>query len=200
MNFSGLVNIRDYRVRLPPTLFPYKGKQVIQVRHVNEVAAGDTAWLRFTDLGGDFFQPAFDKRNPLNLPGPFYGAETDTCETGPAEAPNNVLMDRQGQEFIFKQPANEEELRDIISAALCECFCGYGADGNDHWTFSLIRDWWKSHHDLLARAGEISGSPESILLWQRLLSGEGEEYLRAYAFFVEEGRIPSSTEALPEVD
>src|SRR5947208_4752187 len=162
MNFSGLVNIRDYRVRLPPTLFPYKGKQVIQVCHVNEGAVGDSAWIRFTELGGDFFQPAFDKRNPLNLPGPFYGAETDTCETGPAEAPSNVLMDRHGQEFVFKQPANEEELRDIVSAALCECFCGYGADGNDHWTFSLIRDWWKCRHDPLARAGEVNGWPESV--------------------------------------
>lgn len=200
MNFNGVVNIRDYRVRLPPTLFPYRGKQLIQVRHVSEIAAGDTAWLPFTDLGGDFFQPAFGKRNPLNLPGPFYGAETDTCETGPAEAPNNVLMDRQGQEFIFKQPANEDELRDIISAALCEYFCGYGADGNDHWTISLIREWWRNRHDLLARAGEVSGSPEGILLWQRVLSGEGEDYLRAYAFLVEEGRVPKSTDALPELD
>jgi hypothetical protein len=70
MNFNGVVNIRDYRVRLSPALFPYRGKGVIQVRHVNEVVAGDTAWLRFTDLGSDFFHPAFDKRNPLNLPAP----------------------------------------------------------------------------------------------------------------------------------
>lgn len=200
MNFNGVVNIRDYRVRLSPALFPYRDKGVIQARHVNEIVAGDTAWLRFTDLGSAFFHPAFDKRNPLNLPGPFYGAETDTCETGPAEAPNNVLMDRHGQEFVFKQPANEEELRGIISAALCECCCGYGADGNDHWTLSLIRDWWKSRHDLLARVGEVSGSLESIRLWQQLLSGEAEDYLRAYAFFVEEGRMPNSADSLPEVE
>ena len=47
-----------------------------------------------TALVGQFFQPAFGKRNPLNIPGPFYGAETDTCETGTAEAPHNVLLDR----------------------------------------------------------------------------------------------------------
>jgi hypothetical protein len=29
---------------------------------------------------------------------------------------------------------------------------------------------------------------------------QAEDYLRAYAFFVEEGGMPSSTEALPEVD
>jgi hypothetical protein len=109
-------------------------------------------------------------------------------------------MDRHGQEFVFKQPADEEELRGIISAALCECCCGYGADGNDNWTLSLIREWWKSRHDLLARVGEVSGSMESIRLWQRLLSGEAEDYLRAYAFFVEEGRIPNSDDSLPEVE
>jgi hypothetical protein len=203
MNFDRVVNIRDYRVRVPPNWSSDRGKHVIQFRHVNEIAADDPAWLRFTDLGDDFFRPAFDKRNPLNLPGPFYGAETDTCATGPDEAPNNVLMDRYGQEFVCKQPANEEELRDIISAARCECFCGYGgygADGNDHWTLALIRDWWKSRHDLLAHASDVWGAPESILAWQRFLSGEGVDYLRAYAFFVEKGRVPESREALPELD
>jgi hypothetical protein len=102
--------------------------------------------------------------------------------------------------YVFKQPANEEELRDIISVALGECFCGYGADGDDHRTFSLIREWWKIRHDLLARVGEVSGSPESIRWWQRLLSAGAESYLRAYVFFVEEERVPKTTEALPEVD
>jgi hypothetical protein len=199
MNLNGLLLIRDYRVRLPANLFPYEGKEVIQVRHVNEIALDDTDWLRITDMGDHFFQPAFHKRNPLNMPGPFYGAETDTCETGPMQAPSNVLMDRNGQEFVFKQPSDAVELRDIISAALCECFCGYGADGDEHWTVSLIREWWKSQDDLIAHAGEVRGSPDGILLWRRMLAGEGDAYLRAYAFLVEEGRVPRSTEPLPEV-
>jgi hypothetical protein len=87
-----------------------------------------------------FFRPAFSK-NHFNVPGPFYGAETDTCCTGLHEAPGNVLLAARVQEFLFRQPSDADELRDVLSAALCECFCGYGADGDDHWTLHLIRDW-----------------------------------------------------------
>jgi hypothetical protein len=193
------INIREYRVRLPSDLYPYKGKRGIQVRHGSLAPPGDPSWTPITALGDDFFHPAFDKRNVLNIPGPFYGAETDTCETGPAEAPSNVLMDPVGQEFVFKQPSNEEELRDVISAALCECFCGYGADGDDHWNLSLIREWWRGRYDLLSHSAVLRRLSDSILTWQRLLAGEGEHYLRAYAFFVEERRIPTDTDVLPEV-
>src|SRR5205085_10529256 len=88
----------------------------------------EPGWMPFTGLVSQFFRPAFGKRNPLNIPGPFYGAETDTCEMGTAEAPHNVLLDESGQEFVFTQPSNENELRDILGAAICECFVGYGAD------------------------------------------------------------------------
>jgi hypothetical protein len=199
MSSKHLIDIREYRIRLPSKLYPYKGKQGIQVRHAGLAHAGDPGWIPITSLSDDFFHPAFDKRNAFNIPGPFYGAETDTCETGPAEAPGNVLMDRVGQEFVFKQPSNEEELRNVFSAALCECFCGYGADGDDHWTLSLIREWWRSRHKLLSDSASLKGLPASILAWQRLLAGEGEQYLRAYAFFVEERRIPTDTDVLPEV-
>jgi len=191
-----LLLVQDYRVRLPSDLYPYKGKQVMQVEHVSTLDPSSSDWLPIRD---SFFQPAFDKRNRFNLPGPFYGAETDTCETGPAEAPHNVLMDCNGQEVVCKQPSNEEELRDIISAALCECFCGYGADGDFHWTLRLIREWWQSRTDLLAHAGHLRGDPESITNWKRLLSGDAQQYLRAYAFFVEERRPPTEADALPRI-
>jgi hypothetical protein len=199
MNIQSLIRIQEYRVHLPPKLFPYQGKHLLQVKHVKDIASGDSGWVRVSDLGSDFFRPAFDKRNPLNMPGPFYGAETDTCATGPPEAPNNVFLDRNGQEFVFKQPANCAELGNILVAALIECFGGYGADGDDHWTLTLIREWWRSRHDLLAHTGELSGSPDSVLSWRRLLSGDAENYLRAYAFFVEEGRDPKDTDLLPDV-
>jgi hypothetical protein len=191
-----LIRVQDYRVRLPSDLYPYKGKQVIQVKHFLNIDSSDSEWLPIAD---NFFQPAFDMRNPFNLPGPFYGAETDTCQTGPAEAPNNVLMDGKGQEFVCKQPSNEGELRDIISAALCECFCGYGADGDSHWTLRLIREWWRSRADLLAQAGDLFGDSGTIMNWKRFLLGEGEQFLRAYAFLVEEKRLPREADVLPAV-
>jgi hypothetical protein len=202
-----LYRVQDYRVRLPSDLYPYKGKQVIQVKHVSDLDVNSSEWLRIEKAATDrasvgissIFQSAFDKRHPFNLPGPFYGAETDTCETGPAEAPTNVLMDRKGQEFVCKQPNNEEELRDIISAALCECFSGYGADGDFHWNLRLIRQWWRSRTDLLAQVSYLSGDPGSITNWRRLLSGEGEQYLRVHTFLVEERRLPAEADPLPSV-
>jgi hypothetical protein len=188
-----------FLVRLPDPLFPYQGKNGIQVRKATAVASHELGWKPVTSLAGQFFQSAFSKRNPLNIPGPFYGAETDTCETGIAEAPFNVLLDHSGQEFVFRQPRSEDELRDIISAAICECFVGYGADGDDKWTLPLIREWWRSRHELLALSSKVREMPESKLQWQRILSGEGEAYLRAYAFFVETRRLPSDNDALPEI-
>jgi hypothetical protein len=37
MNTPMLLRVQDYRVRLPFDLYPYKGKQVIQVKHVGSV-------------------------------------------------------------------------------------------------------------------------------------------------------------------
>ena len=52
----------------------------------------------------------FEERNPFNIPGPFYGGQTDTCETGPLEAPQNVMLDGEGQEFVFRQPTTAESM------------------------------------------------------------------------------------------
>ncbi len=193
------IQIREFVVRLPDPLYPYQDKTRIQVRKTTAVASPEPGWMPVTALVGQFFQPAFGKRNPLNFPGPFYGAETDTCETGTAEAPRNVLLDRSGQEFVFTQPTGEDDLRDVISAAICECFVGYGADGDDHWTLALIREWWRSRLDLLALSSQARGLPECKRRWERILSGEGETYLRSYALFVEARRLPTETDTLPEI-
>ena len=151
------------------------------------------------------FHSSFAARNPFNLPGPFYGAETDTCLTGPNEAPKNVLIDRNGQEFVFKQPANRDELRQVIGAALCECFLGYGTDGDDNWNLTLIREWWRTRNELLEFKNELvflvqeHGLKTDPNEWEKFLTTEAEDYLRVYAFFVEEGRIPSDSDVLPEI-
>lgn len=192
------IQLREYVVRLLDPLYPYRDKVRIQVRKAT-AGTPEPGWMPVTALVGQFFRPAFAKRNPLNIPGPFYGAETDTCETGPAEAPHNVLLDASGQEFVFTQPTNENELRDIFGAAMCECFVGYGADGDDHWTPALIREWWRSRLDLLALSSQAGGLPESKRRWERILWGGGEAYLRSYAFFVENRRLPTEADALPEI-
>lgn len=194
MNPLRLLDIRDYHVR---PFRDYRVRPFLDVRPATAVDPNDAAWLPIAAL--DCFQGRFAQRNPFNLPGPFYGAETDTCGTGPCEAPGNVLLDAQGQEFVCKQPADAEELRAVLNAALVECFEGYGADGDDHWTLSLIRQWSRTRFDLLASLDKLKGHPDGLQCWKHLLMGPAEEYLRVYAFFVEEKRLPTYGDRLPEV-
>lgn len=118
---------------------------------------------------------------------------------GPEEARHNVLLDANGQEFVFRQPRNAAELRDVLSAAIVECFVGYGRDGDDHWRLSLIQQWWRGRGEMLTAASGLHGDPTSLNDWRRALQGEAESYLRVYAFFVENGRVPTDEEVLPEV-
>src|SRR5262245_48586915 len=118
MHALDFLDIRRIRIKLPDPLFPYSpysGKASIAVTSGGNLDSNLTGWLRVDELSEHFTQN-FANRNPLNIPGPIYGAETDTCLTGPFEAPRNVLVDKNGQEFVFKQAASTEELRDLLSA------------------------------------------------------------------------------------
>lgn len=162
------------------------------------------------------FEGRFNERNRLNIPGPFFGAETDTCETGIAAAPDNVMLDSEGQEFVFKQPENLAELKAVIHAAAVECFCGYGADGNDHWNLTLIREWWRGRQAITEwineRSRQIQTPRESamsverqkdlldpLLAFKKYLEERAEAYLKAYAFYLLERRVPTWGDVLPEV-
>lgn len=199
MNLHGFADVRTFRIRVPNPLYPYPGRESIDFFEASEVTQENSDWLGIEDLA-QFFPSKFLKKNPLNIPGPIYGAETDTCCTGPQEAPNNVLLDKNGQEFVFRQASTAKEFRDLVSAAICECFEGYGADGNCQWRLSTIREWWQSREDMLREEiGEQWCMGESVQRWKRALQGEAEGYLRVYAFFVENGRVPLDGEILPEV-
>jgi hypothetical protein len=43
-----------------------------------------------------YFLGRWEQRHPLNVPGPFYGAETDTCCDGPPLAPASLMVDEEG--------------------------------------------------------------------------------------------------------
>lgn len=153
----------------------------------------------------DFFWPeqegrCLDKsywheRNPLNFPGPFYAGQTDTCGTGPCEAENNILVDDNGQEFIFRQPANMQELLEVVNAGLVEVFSSYSCDGNNHWTYSLCKEWWYTRHDVTAEfrkadASKLNG--RRTKLWDDYLLGEAGTDLRRYCYFLENGYYPAA--------
>ena len=197
MNKFDFTNIERFRVRLPSPLYPYRGREFLQTSDAISTSEAPD-WLRIHDLS-EFFPARFHEKHPLNIPGPIYGAETDTCGTGPMEAPNNVLLDHTGREFVFKQAGDAHEFRDLLSAAICECFRGYGSDGDAHWRLSTIRDWWRNRGDMLRQEiGAQWCKPESVERWKQALRGDAEGYLRIYAFFVENGRMPVADDSLPD--
>ncbi len=84
----------------------------------------------------------------MNTPGPLYCGQTDNCGTGPLAAPNNVHVDHEGYEFIFRQPVNLYELRQVLQAAYEDPWQGYGADGDAHWSFDGLKEWWACRREL----------------------------------------------------
>lgn len=94
-----------------------------------------------------YFTGRWDARHPLNTPGPFYGAETDTCCDGPPLAPNTLLYDDTGAGFVWRQPRNEAETLALMTGASSDPFSGYAWDGNEHWTPDLVRAWWNDRRE-----------------------------------------------------
>ncbi len=140
------------------------------------------------------FGGQFEEKNRLNVPGMFYGADTDTCGTGPGEAPENVALDTDGQEFVFCQPFTKRELLEVLRAAEVECFSGYGCDGNAHWTVELVRSWWadRNSHREAWRAAEISDVDERF-------ESDVPQWLRTYMFYLQNRRAPRTSDELPEL-
>jgi hypothetical protein len=155
-----------------------------------------------------FLNGRWEDKNWRNVPGPFYGAETDTCCTGRIAAPNNIAYDEEGQEFVIRQPQTEAELHQVLMAAWMDPFGGYGADGDRHWTPDLVRDWW-SHRQRLIAWGEqrlvdldnghvverdAAQGLQSLLA--SLQDNSMRARLRAYLFWLLEGRPALSADVL----
>ncbi|MGW0393193.1 ferredoxin [Streptomyces sp. NPDC003042] len=155
----------------------------------------------------------WEERDWRNVPGPFYGAETDTCLTGRLEAPGHVLYeDTYGQEFVYRQPLTEAEARAVLWAAEEEAFEAYGRDGDAHWTPDSVREWWRdrarvrewafgmgwgawatSDHEW--RRDNAAGARDYVAHLDGGLAG----YLRGYVFWLAEGRPARADEALPRL-
>jgi hypothetical protein len=152
----------------------------------------------------------WDQKQPWNVPGPLYTGEVDNSGPGPYEAPNNIFVDAEGFPLIFRQPVNLFEVRQVLLAANHDPFRSYGADGNDHWDLTSIRAWWHGREvidtSIAARQAEELASghivPEYLTAldrWREYLQHETELYLRVYAFFLEEGRVPGTEDTLPNL-
>ncbi|MFE9630454.1 ferredoxin [Streptomyces sp. NPDC006463] len=128
----------------------------------------------------------WEERNWRNVPGPFYGAQTDTCWTGRVHAPDLVLYDdAYGQEFVYRQPRGPGEVADLREAACEEAYAGYGRDGDLHWTPESVREWWRDR----GRVREWAFS----LGWGDWVTSDREELrdaaagARAYVAYIDDG-------------
>ncbi|GGK34465.1 ferredoxin [Nocardia camponoti] len=151
-------------------------------------------------------------RDWRNVPGPFYGAFTDSCWVGRLVAPDHIVYENdRGSEVVFRQPRNPIETRRVLAAAVNDPYQCYACDGDSHWTVSLIREWWAD------RSRVAEWIEEQYAAWSVLprdqerdaafglrayggyLSGGLEAALREYAFWVDNGRAADPGELLPTI-
>jgi hypothetical protein len=143
------------------------------------------------------------EKHPFNFPGPFYTGESDTCCTGHIEAPDNVLYDANGQEYIFRQPGSYVEFIGTVNAAAVEVFDSYSCNGSDHWTHQRCKEWWQNKPALLKQLNdpeirEVNG--DRISLYIDYLGSSAEHDLRRYCYFLEHGIYPADDGTpLPDV-
>jgi hypothetical protein len=140
-----------------------------------------------------YFRGEWTEHNVLNVPGAFYGAETDTTGEGPDLAPASVALDLLGQAFLWRQPRNDEEIHAVMTAASSDPLGGYGWNGDTSWTPDLVAAWWDGRRSRTritdALAGEIRRvSPERAdEFWEYSTSGAGPD-LERYSTYLERAR------------
>ncbi|MER7801091.1 ferredoxin [Streptomyces parvulus] len=158
------------------------------------------------------FRGQWSERTWLNVPGPFYGADTDNCGTGRIHAPGLVLYEADHfTEYVYRQPRTAEELADLVEAAEAEAFGGYGCDGDAHWTPAAVREWWRDRGRIReyladrradweaddAKAGQ--GVAGAAARYAAYLDGELACHLRVYLFRLEKRRSPTPADRLPQL-
>ncbi|GAA3673677.1 hypothetical protein C8D88_119100 [Lentzea atacamensis] len=156
--------------------------------------------------------PKWALKHWLNVPGPFYTGETDTCWTGRQSAPRHVLYGGEYQnEFVYRQPKTKAEVECLLSAADDDPFDGYAYDGDSRWTPDAVRAWWDQRgqveEHLAALIDEWTADGNSYALdaaegardFLAYLAGDLRTDLRAYLFRLEQGRYPGAGDQLPDL-
>ncbi|MYV53869.1 ferredoxin [Streptomyces sp. SID3212] len=165
-------------------------------------------------LGDDrlAFTGRWEDRLWLNVPGPFYGGETDTCWTGRLAAPSHVLYGGEYlSEYVYRQPKTHADTALLVEAADQDPFLGYGCDGDLRWTPETVREWW-SERGRVTRylADHRSTWDESDVTWGQGIGAAVRDFeayiagglatdLRVYLYWLEERRSPAPGDRLPEL-
>ncbi|WP_194235874.1 hypothetical protein [Streptomyces sp. CB01881] len=167
----------------------------------------------------DQFGGLWQERNWRNVPGPFYGADTDSMQMGRHDAPFHIAYDDDhgpldGREFVFRQPVGPVQTYDLLSG----CFFGHGGfamDGDDHWTAPAVREWWQERGQVREWAFGVSSrwsrtrgkyrehyrdAAQGLRDYTAYLDHGLEEYLRGYLFWLAERRPRRAGESLPRLE
>lgn len=178
-----------------------------------------SAGLPVAGLAGMLLGPAEDylrgrwaNRDWRNVPGPFYGAMTDSCWVGRLVAPDHIVYeDDNGGEVVFRQPRDAAETQMVLTAAWSDPFHAYACDGDEHWTLASVRDWWAERKRLLewiddtCRVWADSGRKDEqhnthgLRAYRRYVADGLERSLREYGFWLEEHRPAAAGEGLPDL-
>lgn len=161
---------------------------------------------------GDYLRGRWNERDWRNVPGPFYGANTDSCWTGRLIAPDHIVYeDGFGSEVVFRQPRNPCETQLLLTAARADPYCAYAYDGDEHWTLELIRDWWAERAKLAEWLSDLERewsahdrdqereAAHGLRAYSNFLEGRLENFLRDYAFWLDNGRPGQPHETLPNL-
>ncbi|MGX1271278.1 ferredoxin [Streptomyces phaeoluteigriseus] len=160
----------------------------------------------------DAFRGRWEDRLWLNVPGPFYGGETDTCWTGRLAAPAHVLYGGEYlSEYVHHQPTTPAETARLARAAGDDPFLGYGCDGDARWTPAAVREWWRDRGRVVrylsdhkgtwdesdAAAGQ--GTAAAVRDFAAYIADGLAADLRIYLYWLEERRSPGPDDRLPEL-
>lgn len=161
---------------------------------------------------GDYLRGRWEERDWRNVPGPFYGANTDNCWVGRLIAPDHILYeDDYGSEVVFRQPRNAHETQLLLSAAWSDPYCAYAYDGDDHWTLELIRGWWADRAKLAEWLSDLERewsvhdrdqereAAQGARAYSSYLHNGLQTSLREYAFWLDNRRPAEPHEALPDL-
>ncbi|BFV60441.1 hypothetical protein KCMC57_up55450 [Kitasatospora sp. CMC57] len=163
--------------------------------------------------GPDPFDGRWAERNWRNVPGPFYGTETEAGSIGPRDVAEVTYYDgTPGGDFVSRQPDDVWQVQALV-ADLRLGYRGFAMDGDRHWTPDAVRSWWSERGRVrewaLETAEEWSGvtRPEDrdryldaahgLRAYVDHIDGGLEAYLRGYLFWLTEHRVPEVCEPLP---
>lgn len=160
----------------------------------------------------DYLRGEWERRDWRNVPGPFYGARTDSCWTGRQIAPRHIVYeDEYGSEVVFRQPQDRHEVRLLLTAAWNDPFGAYACDGDTRWTLALVREWWAgrdrvaawlraaSHRWSASERDDERDNASGLRDYAGYLDHGLEAYLRQYGFWLDNHRAAMPGEPLPDL-